>query len=57
MYFIEVRHDELGKYRLIKGTDRHVVEQKAAAQSLQWNEMWLRKLQKEKGRLEKKLCS
>lgn len=53
MYFIEVRNDELGKYRLIKGTDRRVVEQKAAAQSLQWNELWRRKLQKEKNRSEK----
>ena len=53
MYFIEVRHDALGKYILIKGTDRRVVEQKAAAQSLQWNELWRRKLQKEKNRSEK----
>jgi len=39
-YQSEVRHDGLHKYRLIKGTDRYVVEQKAAAQLRVWNEMW-----------------
>ena len=43
MYQIEVRHDGLHKYRLIKGTDRYVVEQKASAQVRAWDEMWERK--------------
>ena len=47
MYYIEVRHEELGKYRFIKGRDRYVVEQKAAIQTKQWNDMWLRKQSKE----------
>lgn len=36
-YQIEVRHDELGKYRLISGTDKRVVQQRANAQLHQWN--------------------
>ena len=39
----EVRHDGLHKYRLIKHGDRHVVEQKAAAQIAAWNAQWERK--------------
>jgi len=42
-YQVEVRHPELHKYRLIKGTDRYVVEQKAAAQVRTWDEMWEKK--------------
>ena len=40
---IEIRHDGLGKYRHIRGSDRHVVEQKANYQKLQWDEQWRRK--------------
>ena len=39
-YSIEVRHAELGKYRHISGTDRYVVEQKAAAQRAVWDQQW-----------------
>jgi len=42
-YQVEVRHDGLHKYRLIRGTDRHVVEQKARAQLLAWDEIWQKK--------------
>lgn len=42
-YQVEVRHPGLHKYRLIKGTDRYVVEQKAAAQVRTWDEMWEKK--------------
>lgn len=42
-YQIEVCHQGLHKYRLIKGTDRYVVEQKAAAQRRVWDEMWEKK--------------
>ena len=40
---IEVRHNGLNKYRLIRGQTKEVVEQKAEAQLATWNEMWARK--------------
>jgi len=40
---VEVRHDGLNKYRHIRGSDRYIVEQKATAQRLTWNEMWDKK--------------
>lgn len=43
MWQIEVRHDGLNKYRLVRGSDRYVVEQKAAAQRAAWNEMWAKR--------------
>jgi len=43
MWEIEVRHYGLNKYRHIRGSDRYVVEQKAAAQKLAWDEMWEKK--------------
>ncbi|TLU87849.1 MAG: restriction endonuclease [Chlorobium sp.] len=43
MWEMEVRHDGLNKYRHIRGSDRYVVEQKAAAQKLAWDEMWEKK--------------
>ncbi len=43
MFAIELRHPGLHKYRLIKGTDRYVVEQKAVAQQRVWDEMWRKK--------------
>lgn len=48
MWEIEVRHDGLGKYRHIRGSDKNVVEQKALFQKLQWDEMWQRKLKAER---------
>ena len=39
VYEAEVRHNGLNKYRHIRGTDRHVVEQKAAVQANAWEEM------------------
>ena len=44
MWEIEVWHDELNKYRLIRGSDKYVVEQKAKAQRRTWDEMWDKKL-------------
>ena len=32
----EVRHDGLGKYRVISGSDKAVVEAKARAQRVEW---------------------
>jgi len=43
MWEIEVRHKGLNKYRHIRGSDRYVVEQKAAVQEQAWNEMWEKK--------------
>jgi len=43
MWEIEVRHNGLNKYRHIRGSDKYVVQQKAAAQELAWDEMWEKK--------------
>lgn len=40
---IEIRHDGLGKYRHFRGSDKHVVEQKAYYHKLQWDEQWQHK--------------
>lgn len=42
-YEIEVRHAGLNKYRHIRGSDRYIVTQKAAAQTLAWDEIWKKK--------------
>lgn len=42
-YEIEVRHPGLHKYRHIRGADRYVVEQKAAALRDQWDGEWDRR--------------
>jgi restriction system protein len=47
MYQREVRHTGLNKYRLIRGSNKYVVEQQAAAQLAIWNEMWAKKIEKE----------
>jgi restriction system protein len=47
MWQIEVRHTGLNKYRLIRGTDQYVVEQKAKAQNAAWDEMWRKKVERE----------
>ena len=47
MYQIEVRHHRLNKYRVIKGNNLYVVEQKAEMQKKTWNEMWEKKIQKD----------
>lgn len=43
MWEIQIRHEGLNKYRHIRGSDRHVVEQKAIAQHHVWDEMWEKK--------------
>jgi len=45
MYTIEVRHKKLNKYRVIRGSESYIVEQKALAQEAAWNEQWARKKQ------------
>jgi hypothetical protein len=43
IYTMQVWHEELGKYREIRGADANVVKQKADAQIRQWSEMWARR--------------
>lgn len=40
MYEIELRHEGLNKYRVIKGNNLYVVQQKAEMQERTWEEMW-----------------
>lgn len=47
-YEVEVRHDGLHKYRLIKGDNKSVVEQKVVMQMQQWDESWQKKIDAEK---------
>ncbi len=47
MFQIEVNHSGLNKYRIIRGSDMYVVEQKARMLNAQWDEEWFRKLEKE----------
>lgn len=47
MWEIEVRHGGLNKYRHIRGSDRYVVEQKAAAQEQAWDQIWKKKRERE----------
>lgn len=46
MWRIEVRHDGLNRYRMIRGSDQWVVEQRAAALRAQWDDMWSRQQNK-----------
>ncbi|WP_227395931.1 restriction endonuclease [Jeotgalibacillus aurantiacus] len=57
MYQIEIKHDGLNKYRLIKGKDRHVVEQKAAVQIKDWDERWEKQLEMLEKKHEKELLA
>ncbi|MED1865840.1 restriction endonuclease [Fictibacillus nanhaiensis] len=50
MYEVEIKHEGLNKYRVVKGSDRYVVEQKANTQLKQWEEMWRKKQEAEKKR-------
>lgn len=53
MYRIEIKHEGLHKYRVIKGNDRYVVQQKAYLQEKQWGEMWERKQEAERKKLDR----
>lgn len=44
-YHVTVRHEGLGKYRLIRGAERNVVEAAAHAQQRAWNEQYAKKLE------------
>lgn len=41
---VEIRHEGLGKYRVVKGVDRNEVEQRARAQMLAWESQHLRRM-------------
>lgn len=45
MFFVDVRHNGLSKFRRISGADKYVVEQRAQAQRAIWDEQWKRKCQ------------
>jgi restriction system protein len=47
MYQVEIRHQGLNKYQLIRGNDKYVVEQRAAAIQASWNEMWEKRVEKD----------
>lgn len=47
LHEVEIRHSGLNKYRVIRGSDRYVVEQKARAQKRQWDDMWQRRQERE----------
>ena len=50
MWETEVRHDGLNKYRHIRGSSKHVVNQKAEAQLRIWDEMWEKKMASEENK-------
>lgn len=39
-YEVTVRHSGLGKYQVVRGDDKYIVEQKARARMRQWDETW-----------------
>lgn len=46
MYEVEIRHEGLGAYRHGRGSNYHVVRQKAEAQQRVWEERWRKQQQK-----------
>jgi len=53
MWSVEVRHDELHKYRVIRGKNEQEVDEKARAQLAAWDEMWEKKLAVQQKALER----
>lgn len=53
MYEIEIRHNGLNKYRIVKGNDPYVVQQKVKMQQKIWDEMWEKKQEQLRQRKEK----
>lgn len=50
MHQIEISHEGLNKYKVIKGNDYYVVKQKAHVQKLAWEEQWRKKVEAEEKR-------
>jgi restriction system protein len=44
-YQLEIRHQGLGKFQIIRGDNHYIVEQKARATRVQWDQMWDKKQQ------------
>ncbi len=53
MWEAVVKHEGLGKLRVIKGSDKNIVEQKAYLQELAWEEQWQKKLKAEDKKLKR----
>jgi restriction system protein len=53
MYYIEVKHEGLKKYRFIQGSDKYVVEQKAVMLKEQWEELWAKRVEIDKKKAER----
>ena len=47
-YHIDVCHAGLGKYRHIKESDRDVAARKAAAQAIEWDDLWAKRREAER---------
>ncbi|HEX3945017.1 MAG TPA: restriction endonuclease [Rhizomicrobium sp.] len=43
MYYIDIQHSGLNKFRRVTGSNKYVVEQKAQAQQYDWGQQWKRK--------------
>lgn len=50
MYYRDISHAELGKFRRVTGTDSYVVEQRVSAQLQIWNDQWQRRCEIEQKR-------
>ena len=57
LWQIEVRHEGLKKYRLVRGTDRNAVQQIAASQKAIWEDMWNKRLEAERRRTARELAA
>ena len=47
MFYIDLKHEGLGQFRRISGSDKYVVEQRAAAQQSAWDAQWQSQRQRE----------
>jgi len=52
-YQIELKHDGLNKYKVVKGETEYEAQQKANAQKRQWDEMYSKKIEREQKEEEK----
>ena len=48
MFEVEIRHDGLHKYRVIRGRELYEVQEKAEVQRRAWDEMWEKHLERER---------
>ncbi|MBN2483907.1 MAG: restriction endonuclease [Candidatus Omnitrophica bacterium] len=48
MWEVEVRHDELHKYKVIRGHDKYIVEQKAEVLRQSWEKLWKKRTVRER---------